>query len=245
MNGLVALLGSGEYLPIMSPVDHHLLDSLGLRDRKPRVVCLPTAAGREGDGSVNRWSAMGTEHFRRLDAQVTALPIIDRESADRAEYEPVLESADVIYFSGGDPQYLYDTLQGSRAWAAAGRAWDRGAIYAGCSAGAMILAEQIPNFRFAGLGSQAGFGLLPVTFVLPHFDEIPALFKPIIFALRRGLKAGQVLLGIDENTALVGRIGGEWTVMGTGRLHHITRGAEKLYSAGERVRLEAPAREPS
>jgi hypothetical protein len=54
-----------------------------------------------------------------------------------------------------------------------------------------------------------------------------------------------VLLGIDENTALVGRIGGEWTVMGTGRLHHITRGAEKLYSAGERVRLEAPAREPS
>jgi cyanophycinase len=245
MKGLVALLGSGEYLPIMSPIDRHLLDSLGLTDRKPRVVCLPTAAGREGDGSVSRWSAMGTEHFSNLDAEVQALPIIDHESADQPQYEPALESADLIYFSGGDPQYLYDTLKDSRAWAAARRAWDRGAIYAGCSAGAMILAQQIPNFRRAGLGSQTGFGLLPVTFVLPHFDQIPALFKPIVFALRRGLKAGQTLLGIDENTALVGRLDGEWTVMGAGRAHRITRSAEELYAAGEQVPLGTTTPGPS
>ncbi len=48
MNGLIALVGSGEYLPVMEDVDRYLLDSLNLNGRKPRVVCLPTAAGRKG-----------------------------------------------------------------------------------------------------------------------------------------------------------------------------------------------------
>ena len=45
MNGLINLVGSGEYLPVMKDVDRYLLDSLNLNGRKPRVVCLPTAAG--------------------------------------------------------------------------------------------------------------------------------------------------------------------------------------------------------
>jgi cyanophycinase len=239
MKGLIALLGSGEYLPIMSPIDRALLDSLGLKDRQPRVVCLPTAAGREGQGSVNRWSAMGTEHFHNLEADVTALPIVDRASADDSRYESVLESADLIYFSGGDPQHLYETMEGSRAWSAAQKAWGRGAIYAGCSAGAMILAEQMPNFRRAGLGSQNGFGCVPVTFIIPHFDQIPAFFKPMVFAVRRNLKAGQFILGIDENTALVGRLGGTWEVMGVGSVHIITKRSKRLYRVGQQVPLES------
>ena len=82
MNGLITLVGSGEYLPVMDDVDRHLLDSLNLNGRKPRVVCLPTAAGREGDASVNRWSNMGVEHFTKLGAEVNALHIIDRGSAN-------------------------------------------------------------------------------------------------------------------------------------------------------------------
>lgn len=237
MNGLIALLGSGEYLPVMAPIDRHLLASLGLKDRKPRVVCLPTAAGREGDGSVNRWSSMGVEHFRNLEAEVIALPIIDRSSADDARYEPQLESADLIYFSGGDPQYLFETMHGSRAWSAAQKAWARGGIFAGCSAGAMILAAQMPNFRRAGLGIQAAFGIVPATYIIPHFDQIPGLFKPMIFAVRQGLKDGQFILGIEENTALVGKLGGAWDVMGVGCVHVITRRSERLYSADQQVPL--------
>lgn len=44
MNGLIALLGSGEYLPVMDDVDRYLLENCGANGRKPRVVCLPTAA---------------------------------------------------------------------------------------------------------------------------------------------------------------------------------------------------------
>jgi cyanophycinase len=66
MNGLIALLGSGEYLPVMDNVDRYLLANCGSKNEKPRVVCLPTAAGQEGDASINRWSKMGLDHFQRL-----------------------------------------------------------------------------------------------------------------------------------------------------------------------------------
>ena len=236
MNGLIALVGSGEYLAVMDNVDRHLLDSLNLNGRKPRVVCLPTAAGREGHASINRWSSMGIEHFQKLGAEVSALRIIDRASADDVQWESLLEEADLVYFSGGDPGYLHQTLNGSRAWRAARRAWERGAVYAGCSAGAMILAKRMPSFRLAG--TQAGFGLLLAMFIVPHFDAIPGIWKPIVFALQKQLKKGEIMIGVDENTALVGRLGGEWSVMGQGKVHIFTREGHLTFTNGRTLHID-------
>lgn len=237
MNGLIALYGAGEYLPVVEPIDRFLLDSLALDGRKPRVVCLPTAAGKEGDGSINRWSNMGVEHFQKLGADVSALRIIDRASADDPQFESALEAADLIYFSGGDPNYLYQTLNGSRAWNAAQKAWARGAIYAGCSAGAMILGQKLPNFRMFGNGTPSAFGVMSASYVLPHFDAMPAMFKPMVTALRKTLKDGEYALGVDEDTALVGRLGGEWQVLGTNQVHVMSRNSDKSYRSGEKVSL--------
>ncbi len=66
MNGLIALLGSGEYLPVMDAVDRYLLDSRQRTAHEPNVVCLPTAAGEEGDDSVNYWLDLGVAHFQRF-----------------------------------------------------------------------------------------------------------------------------------------------------------------------------------
>jgi cyanophycinase len=241
MNGLIALLGSGEYLEVVDPIDEYLLQGLNLNGRKARVVCMPTAAGREGEGSINRWSRMGIEHFERLGAEPAAPPIIDHESANDPRYESQLESADIIYFSGGDPVYLYQTLDGSRAWAAAQKAWERGAIYAGCSAGAMILARNMPNLRMAGTNTVSGFGVLPACYIFPHYDAMPVIFKPMIMVLRRGLKSGEYVLGIDENTALVGKREGEWRVIGAGKVHVIFNRRETTFEDGEIVALQPPA----
>ncbi len=235
MNGLIALVGSGEYLPVMEDVDRYLLDSLNITGRKPRVVCLPTAAGKEGDQSVNRWSTMGVQHFTRLGADVIALKIVDRLSADNVQYESVLENADLIYFSGGDPGYLYSTMKGSRAWNAAQRAWSRGAIYAGCSAGAMILAKRMPSFRISG--TQDGFGTVPAEFIVPHFDAIPALWKPMVFALQKQLKDGQHMVGVDEDTALIGSLNGEWKTMGKSKAHVFTKDGKQSFNRGDVVLL--------
>jgi cyanophycinase len=233
MNGLIALVGSGEYLPVMEQVDHYLLSSVNTNGHRPSVVCLPTAAGREGDESVNRWSNMGVEHFSKLGADVKALPIIDRESANLEDHAAVLENADLIYFSGGNPAYLYETMKDTRAWNAAQRAWARGAVYAGCSAGAMILGKRMPSFRL--MKTQEGFGVFPSEYIIPHFDAFPAVWRPMVFALQKGLKDGQRMVGIDEDTALVGTLQGEWKVMGRSEVHVFTHERKTSYQAGDIV----------
>jgi cyanophycinase len=236
MNGLINLVGSGEYLPVMKDIDRFLLDSLNINGRKPRVVCLPTAAGQEGDSSVDRWSNMGIQHFTELGAETNVARIIDHDSANDPHWEPFLEGADLIYFSGGDPGYLYQTMKGSRAWSAALRAWERGAIYAGCSAGAMILGRRMPSFRLAG--KQEGFGIVPVTFIIPHFDAIPGIWKPIVFGLQRQLKKGDHMIGIDEDTALIGTLGGEWTVKGKSKVHVFRRDGKISYTNGQTLTID-------
>ena len=237
MNGLVALVGAGEYLPVMNEVDHHLLASVNTNGRAPRVVCMPTAAGQEGDASIDRWLHMGVEHFQTLGADVTAARVIDRESADDPQWESALECADLIYFSGGNPMYLYETMRGSRVWKSAQKAWPRGAVYAGCSAGAMILAKRIPNIRTAGFKSLDAFQVIPATFVIPHFDRMRGFWSAYLFAVRHQLKDGQFILGVDENTALVGKLDGTWQVMGQGKAHLITRDNQQDYDSREEVSL--------
>ncbi|MBN1451357.1 MAG: Type 1 glutamine amidotransferase-like domain-containing protein [Anaerolineales bacterium] len=235
MNGLIALVGAGEYLPIMNDVDRHLLASVKTNGHAPRVVCLPTAAGQEGDESVDRWLSMGLQHFSALGAEVTPARIIDRESADDPGWESALENADLVYFSGGNPMYLYETMKGSRAWNTAQKAWENGAVYAGCSAGAMILAQRVPNFRAVGLTSLQAFQIIPATFFIPHFDRMRGLWSAYLFGVRRQLKKAQFILGVDENTALVGMLDGTWQVMGQGQAHIITRDSQQDFSAGEEV----------
>lgn len=237
MNGVIALLGSGEYLSVMDDVDAYLLANCGANGRKPRVVCLPTAAGREGDASVTRWSRMGVEHFTRLGADVRAVPVIDADSANEQNHASAVEEADVVYFSGGSPAYLHQTMKDSLVWKSALKVWERGGVYAGCSAGAMILAKEIPDFRAMGLRSISAFGLIPAAFVMPHFDAIPLFGKPLVATLRKRLSEDEVMIGVDENTAIVGKLNEEWTVLGEASAHIFTRDENKSYAAGENFSL--------
>jgi cyanophycinase len=202
----------------------------------PRVVCLPTAAGQEGEASIQRWASLGVEHFRRLGAQVEAALVVDRASADDPKWGQLIEQADLIYFSGGNPAYLYRMLLDTRAWQAVVAARQRGAVIAGCSAGAMILGDWIPHVPAPGFRLIRAFGWLTGCLLLPHFDRLPmrAILLPLI---RRQLNDGRYALGIDENTALIGRIGGEWQVMGASRVSILTRRTSTKYAVGERLAL--------
>ncbi|MCC7119121.1 MAG: Type 1 glutamine amidotransferase-like domain-containing protein [Anaerolineales bacterium] len=237
MNGYIALLGSGEYLPVMDEVDQFLLAHCGAAHRKPRVVCLPTAAGDEGPKSVKQWSEMGVAHFTRLGADVRAIPVTDAESANDENHAQAVAEADLIYFSGGNPNYLFRTLNHSLVWKAAQKAWQGGAVYAGCSAGAMILSREMPDFRAAGIRSMAAFDLLPISSILPHYDALPLFGKPLIATLRRRLDEGELMLGIDEETAVIGKLNEEWLVMGKAKAHMLTKAEIRTYAAGEKFSL--------
>src|SRR5574337_1021959 len=237
MSGLTALVGAGEYLPTMEAVDGRLLAETN--GRRARVVCIPAAAGQEGAASVERWSQMGVDHFRRLGTEVEAARITDRASAADPQWATLIEAADLIYFSGGDPLYLYRTLAGTQAWAAVESAWARGAVFAGCSAGAMILGAFVPDVTDADLSFHPAFNKLPNCLILPHFDRLET-FRPGATAFirsRLGDGHAQRALGIDEHTALVGRIGGEWEVMGAGSVSLMTRDEVIVYRTGSRITL--------
>ena len=237
MNGLIALLGSGEYLPVMNEVDAYLLANCGANGRKPRVVCLPTAAGQEGDASVGRWMKMGVDHFTALGADVQALKVTDKETANDVNHAQAVKEADLVYFSGGNPMYLYQTMKDSLVWQAAEKVFERGGIYAGCSAGAMILGREVPDFRMLGSRTIPVFGLVPAAFILPHIDAIPIFGKPLVSVTRNRLHDGEVLVGIDEDTAIIGRANEAWTVMGKAKAHVFTKTESKSYAAGEKFTL--------
>ena len=45
------------------------------------------------------------------------------------------------------------------------------------------------------------------------------------------------MIGVDEDTALIGKLGGEWVVKGKSKVHVFARDGKSSYSAGETVTL--------
>lgn len=216
-----ALVGSGEYLPPIEPLDRELMRRLGA---PARVVCLPTAAGTEGDERVEYWSRLGVEHFTGLGAQVEALPVIDRASADDAGYAERVEAANFVYLSGGKPTYLYNTLAGSRVWQAILGVLARGGLLAGCSAGAMVQGEKF--FGFPGM--KDGFDFVHGATVIPHFEEIS---RSMIQSVRLLTGKSLTILGIEGNTALVVN-DGAYEVLGSGGVTVWNHAGKVRYTEG-------------
>jgi cyanophycinase len=235
MTGPVALVGSGEFLPAMADFDRLLLAASGAA--RPRVAILPTASWPDGETTFQRWAQMGVEHFRSLGAEVEAVAVTDRASAcDRAHAQAVGE-ADVIYMSGGKPDHLLDTLDGSEVWAAARAAHERGAVLAGCSAGAMVLADRQPRFRRVTLPFplrwRESLGVVDAAAILPHYDTLPETLWSIV-ALQA--PRGVAIVGIDDETAFLGRAG-MWQVHGRGRVT-VWRGRRRTrHRVGETLTL--------
>lgn len=213
--GHLCLVGAGEYLAPMAPLDQELLalTPAARAQRSPRVVCLPTAAGTEGEMVVSRWMGMGVEHFRALGADVEALRIVDRTTADDEGMASVIRQADLVYLSGGKPPHLLDSLRGTPTWRAILEALAGGGVLAGCSAGAMILGSWIPNWPALTTHRDA-FGLVPNAIVLPHFDQ---MFGRLAVLTQIARPKGAYLLGVDGMTGLLIGTDG-WRVLGERRV---------------------------
>ncbi len=206
----IGLVGSGEYLEASREVDEHLLSLLDVGDRSPVVACLPTAAAHDGEAVWRDWSRRGVGWFTSLGATAVAADVVDPRTADDPAVADAVEAADLVYLSGGKPTLLRDLLHGSAVWEAISRVLERGGILAGCSAGAMVQGGRIAALR--GGAESEGFGLLPGTLVLPHFDEFPTMISTVV---RRVVGRGSIVVGIDGGTALV-RHRGEHRAVGRG-----------------------------
>jgi cyanophycinase len=219
----------------MSAFDASLLAATGRT--RPRVAILPTASFPDGEVVFQRWAAMGVSHFAALGAEVEPVLVRDKAAADDPAPAQAVGEADLVYLSGGKPSHLIGALAGTAVGQALVEAHDRGATLVGCSAGAMALASHIFDFRMKlmpfPLRWGDGLGLADGLSVVPHYDAWPEPFSALIaFQAPRG----SIVLGIDEDTAVVGRDGG-WQVHGASRVT-VWRGRRReRFRAGEVFRV--------
>ena len=236
--GSMALVGSGEFLPEMSDLESLLIQD-GVRNGKvPRFIQIPTAAGKESPDRIKYWKELGRAQGERLGIEVEFLEILNRQDAQDRELAELIADSALIYLSGGDPHHLADSLAGTPIFDAIYQGWASGSSLAGCSAGAMALSTQIPNFRFSKKSPTPGFNLLPKIRVIPHFDRFFRWIPESAAKVLMSAPDETILIGIDELTALVNRSEeSDWQVIGSGLVHILSGAPSAQLAESARITL--------
>ena len=238
MNGSLALVGSGEYLPAMAEFEKSLLDD-GIKNGKENIyIQIPTAAAQESTSRLEYWRDLGQKQAQVIGAKPLFLPIYTREDAQNMDFVNQISNGALIYVSGGDPHYLAKTLIDTPIWQAIVKNWQSGASLAGCSAGAMVLSSQIPNFRISRAQPTVGLNLIPNIRVIPHFNKFFKWIPESAAKLLMHVPDDSILIGIDELTAIVKRSGSDfWQVYGQAKLHTLKGLPEQQFSDGQEIRF--------
>ena len=238
MHGSLALVGSGEYLPAMAEFEKSLLDD-GIKNGKENIyIQIPTAAAQESASRLEYWRDLGQKQAQVIGAKPLLLPIYTRDDAQNLDFVNQISNGALIYMSGGDPHYLATTLIDTPIWQAIVKNWQSGGSLAGCSAGAMVLSSQIPNFRLSRAEPTAGLNLIQDIRVIPHFNKFFKWIPESAAKLLMHVPDNSVLIGIDELTAIVKRGGSDfWQVYGQAKLHMLKGSPEAQFSHGQEIRF--------
>jgi len=233
--GLVLLEGGREFNAGMGAADKRAIAVCGGRAQPIRII--PAAAAP--DNNHGRAAANGIGWFQSLGAaDVRAIDIIDRASADRPDLAKEIERARLVFVLGGFTRYLAETLSKSLAWQAVVSAHRAGAVIAGSSAGAMVMCEHY--FDPTSGNVLPGLNLLPKVCVLPHHDTFGKDWAPRL----TGLLPGRLLIGIDEETGLLNDgEAGQWTVYGKGAVTVYEPGGKSVLQHGKRFVLPVAVRD--
>lgn len=167
---------------------------------QPKVLFLPTASHDNPSYIQLFYQYYGD----KLGCLVDDLQLIPQTYSDE-EIRTKIENADIIYVGGGDTRLMLEIWRKHHLDIYLKKAYEKGTILAGLSAGAVcwfeyydntdyMEAENLPLDLLKGLGFISGFAM-------PHFDILPASLKQDIISLlkQRNLSG----FGIDECAALV------------------------------------------
>ena len=222
MSGAIALVGGDEFRPGCEGMDRAMLEASGVPS--PTLLVVPTAAARENPALA---AANGVRHFAALGADAGALMVTEPAHANDEGLIAPLESADVVYLTGGSPAHLLDVLSGSLLLERLLEAHRRGAVLAGSSAGAMVLGEWM-RFR----SWRRALGVVPGVAVLAHHERADP--EAVAAELAGSAPDGIAVMGVDGKTGCLGQAGA-WRVVGDGGVT-VYRGGEWMrYGAGESV----------
>jgi len=226
----IGLVGSGEFTPSMEDIDREILRTL---PGHPRVVILPTAAAGE---NPEAWAYRGVEHFTRLGARSVGLMVLDWSHAEDPANVAEVESADLVYLSGGKPARLLAALEGSPLWRGVLLARRRGGWIVGASAGAMVLGDwTLVHTEADPHGTPTiwtiGLGILQGTAVVPHYD-----YWVESEALADEISGSCTVYGIAEDSAVL-LDEGHGRALGKAASNVRVRGSKRWLEPGARFEL--------
>jgi cyanophycinase len=212
----IEVLGSTEFEPWAGPVDRLAFSRAHGGDG--RVLVVPTAMATESASAFDNEGEHGVDHFESLGFAASVLPLRTREDAFQPMVVEAVASATMIFFAGGHPEYLAATLAGTPAWEAVVVAHERGAVVGGCSAGAWILGEMVPDSAVIDVAShrwEAGLRLVPGVVFAPHWNRLDELLPGLRSEVLAGVPPELALVAVEDRTAIVGD-GRRWKVLGEG-----------------------------
>lgn len=185
--------------------------------RRSRIVLIPTASAFVAEATQTY-----LEVFARLRAgdDIQVVHAATRSLARDPALVARIDTATGIFMTGGSQLKLSQNLVGTPVGAAIHRAYQRGVVVAGTSAGASIMSRFMISLGGEGVtprqrSSQlsAGLGLLEDIVVDQHFDQRGRYGRLLsVIALSPSL----IGMGIDENTAAEITDGQTLRVVGAG-----------------------------
>lgn len=228
--GILLLEGGCEFQGRMEDPDKKALAIVGGKNAK--VVIIPTAAAP--DKNSKRAGNNALKWFRKLGAKnISVLPIIDKESANDPVLSAQLDQANLIYILGGFPGYLDQTLRESRCLDTLLKTYDKRAVLAGSSAGAMVLCEWY--FDPAVKKIKKGFGVLKDVILIPHHDTLGRSWHSEYLHNISNIRC----IGIDEQTGMMNPTDPhQWTVYGKGEVTLYLKTSAVSYKTGRSFQFQ-------
>jgi cyanophycinase len=180
------------------------------------IIIIPTASGEPDTG----------EYYEKLFLEeigcknVTALPIKNKEDANREDYVTLVDEAGGCFFSGGDQNKILEAFTDTLVGAAIGRLYWRGQVIGGTSAGTacqsnpMITGEgDFSVIEADNVELKPGLGFFPGIIIDQHFVARKRQNRLISVVLENPEMLG---VGIDEATAVWLKPNLDFQVLGTG-----------------------------
>ena len=226
MSGRLALVGGDEFRQGCESMDAAILAATG--KSSPVVLIVPTAAAFENPALA---ADNGVRHFRSLGADASPLMVLNHDDSMDAGMASEIESADVVYLTGGNPAHLLDSLQDSLLLDTLQSRLENGGILAGSSAGAMVMGSWM---RFRGEWTRT-LSVAADIATLPHHERADP--DTVLGELGAAPDALTAVFGVDGAAgALSGPDG--WTALGAGRVTVYQDGGWRQFEEGESFNVD-------
>lgn len=206
--------------------------------RAASIVVIPTASSMAKEAVEVYRAVFGRLHITDVDA-------VDPQTRAGSEDQDLIDRIDRatgVFITGGNQLKLTQLILGTGVHRAIERAYQRGAVIGGTSAGASVLTQFMISMGDEGVSPRqrtsqltAGFGLLPQAIVDQHFAQRTRYGRLLAMVAGSPSLLG---LGIDENTAAEIVDERSMAVLGSGSVYVVD--ARSARSDAHEARRDAP-----